>query len=146
MQAIQPEVVVVMPCGYDAERAQEEAYTFGDELEELGAATVVAVDASGLFSRPEPPARRRARDARPHPAPRPGARAAVAPARSRALSRLFVHSSAGRYGADRQLTLLAGPGDAVLLPFEGPLADDLRAVGVEVVRARCRCCGASCSR
>ena len=41
-----------MPCGYDAERAQEEAYTFGDELEELGARQVVAVDASGLFSRP----------------------------------------------------------------------------------------------
>ena len=48
----QPEVVVVMPCGYDAERAQEEAYTFGDELEALGAGQVVAVDASGLFSRP----------------------------------------------------------------------------------------------
>ena len=48
----QPEVVIVMPCGYDAERAQEEAYDFGDELEELGARQVVAVDASGLFSRP----------------------------------------------------------------------------------------------
>lgn len=52
VKASQPEVVVVMPCGYDAERAQEEAYTFGDELEELGAGSVVAVDASGLFSRP----------------------------------------------------------------------------------------------
>ena len=51
-KAVEPEVVVVMPCGYDAERAQEEAYDFGDELEELGAARVVAVDASGLFSRP----------------------------------------------------------------------------------------------
>ncbi len=52
VKASAPEVVVVMPCGYDAERAQEEAYTYGDELEELGAAQVVAVDASGLFSRP----------------------------------------------------------------------------------------------
>ena len=52
VRAAEPEVVVVMPCGYDAERAQEEAYTFGDELEELGAGHVVAVDASGLFSRP----------------------------------------------------------------------------------------------
>jgi iron complex transport system substrate-binding protein len=51
-KAVEPEVVVVMPCGYDAERAQEEAYDYGDELEELGAARVVAVDASGLFSRP----------------------------------------------------------------------------------------------
>ena len=79
------------------------------------------------------PAGRRARDPRAHPPPRPGARAAVAPARSRALSRLFVHSSAGRYGADRQLTLLAGPGDTVLLPFEGPLVDDLGARGAEVL-------------
>lgn len=52
VRAAQPEVVVVMPCGYDAERAQEEAYTYGDELEEVGADQVVAVDASGLFSRP----------------------------------------------------------------------------------------------
>ncbi len=52
VKAVRPEVVVVMPCGYDAERAQEEAYDFGDELEELGARKVVAVDASGLFSRP----------------------------------------------------------------------------------------------
>ncbi len=52
VRATQPEVVVVMPCGYDAERAQEEAYTYGDELEELAAGQVVAVDASGLFSRP----------------------------------------------------------------------------------------------
>jgi iron complex transport system substrate-binding protein len=51
-RAVEPEVVVVMPCGYDAERAQEEAYDYGDELEELGARRVVAVDASGLFSRP----------------------------------------------------------------------------------------------
>ena len=52
VKAVAPEVIVVMPCGYDAERAQEEAYTYGDELEELGARRVVAVNASGLFSRP----------------------------------------------------------------------------------------------
>jgi iron complex transport system substrate-binding protein len=50
----QPEVVVVMPCGYDAERAAEEAYDFGDELDELGARRVVAVDAAAYFSRPGP--------------------------------------------------------------------------------------------
>ena len=40
---------------------------------------------------------------------------------------LFVHSSAGGYGADRQLRLLATSIAAarVLLPFEGPLAEDL---------------------
>jgi iron complex transport system substrate-binding protein len=43
-----------MPCGYDAERALDEAETFADELEELGAGRVVAVDASAYFSRPGP--------------------------------------------------------------------------------------------
>jgi iron complex transport system substrate-binding protein len=52
--AAQPEVVVVMPCGYDAERAAEEAYDHADELEALGARRVVAVDAAAYFSRPGP--------------------------------------------------------------------------------------------
>jgi iron complex transport system substrate-binding protein len=54
VRAAQPEVVVVMPCGYDAERALEEAYDYADELETLGARRVVAVDAAGYFSRPGP--------------------------------------------------------------------------------------------
>src|SRR3954452_14510828 len=52
--AARPEVVVVMPCGCDAERALEEAYDFQDELAELGARRIVAVDASAYFSRPGP--------------------------------------------------------------------------------------------
>jgi len=52
--AARPEVVVVMPCGYDAERAAEEAYDYADELAELGARRVVAVDAAAYFSRPGP--------------------------------------------------------------------------------------------
>ncbi len=52
--AAAPEVVVVMPCGYDAERALEEAEDFADELEELGARRIVAVDAAAYFSRPGP--------------------------------------------------------------------------------------------
>jgi iron complex transport system substrate-binding protein len=54
LAAVKPDVVVVMPCGYDAERAREEAFTFGDELEELGAKRIVAVDAAAWFSRPGP--------------------------------------------------------------------------------------------
>jgi len=54
VRAAQPEVVVVMPCGYDAERALAEAYEFQDELESLGARRVVAVDAAAYFSRPGP--------------------------------------------------------------------------------------------
>jgi len=54
VRAFEPEVVVVMPCGYDADRSRDEAYEFGDELESLGARRVVAVDASAHFSRPGP--------------------------------------------------------------------------------------------
>jgi iron complex transport system substrate-binding protein len=52
--AARPEVIVVMPCGYDAERALEEARAFQDELAALGARRVVAVDAAAYFSRPGP--------------------------------------------------------------------------------------------
>ena len=54
VRAAQPEVVIVMPCGYDAERALEEAETYADELESLGARRIVAVDAAAHFSRPGP--------------------------------------------------------------------------------------------
>jgi iron complex transport system substrate-binding protein len=54
VRAAEPEVVVVMPCGYDAERALAEAEAYADELTLLGARRVVAVDAAGLFSRPGP--------------------------------------------------------------------------------------------
>jgi iron complex transport system substrate-binding protein len=53
VKAARPDVVIVMPCGYDAERAAEEAYEFADELLNL-AARVVAVDAAAYFSRPGP--------------------------------------------------------------------------------------------
>lgn len=52
--AAMPEVVVVMPCGYDAPRAREEAYAHAGELAALNARLVVAVDASAYFSRPGP--------------------------------------------------------------------------------------------
>jgi iron complex transport system substrate-binding protein len=50
----QPEVVVVMPCGYDAPRAHAEGQEHATELARLGAARVVAVDAAAYFSRPGP--------------------------------------------------------------------------------------------
>jgi len=52
--AARPDVVVVMPCGYDGPRAYEEALAYRDELAALGARRVVAVDASAYFSRPGP--------------------------------------------------------------------------------------------
>ena len=52
--AARPDVVVVMPCGYDLERSHEEAMRHADRLAEIGARRVVAVNASGTFSRPGP--------------------------------------------------------------------------------------------
>jgi iron complex transport system substrate-binding protein len=52
--AAQPEVVIVMPCGYDAARALVEAEDFAEKLRTVGADQVVAVNASAYFSRPGP--------------------------------------------------------------------------------------------
>jgi iron complex transport system substrate-binding protein len=52
--AARPEVVVVMPCGYDGPRALEEADRYRDRLAAVGAKRIVAVDASAYFSRPGP--------------------------------------------------------------------------------------------
>jgi iron complex transport system substrate-binding protein len=52
--AAQPEVVVCMPCGYDARRSLQEAEQFADALRAVGARRVVAVDAAAYFSRPGP--------------------------------------------------------------------------------------------
>ena len=54
VEAAQPDVVLAMPCGYDAARSAEEARIYGEQLAGLGADTVVAVDASAYFSRPGP--------------------------------------------------------------------------------------------
>jgi len=52
--AAQPEVVVVMPCGYDAPRAHAEALAYASRLASLSAARIVAVNASAYYSRPGP--------------------------------------------------------------------------------------------
>jgi iron complex transport system substrate-binding protein len=52
--AAEPDVVVAMPCGYDAERSHEEALRYADELRAVGAGQVVAVNAAAYFSRPGP--------------------------------------------------------------------------------------------
>jgi iron complex transport system substrate-binding protein len=50
----QPDVVVVMPCGYDADIAYREAEMHRDQLRAVGAGEVVAVNAAAYFSRPGP--------------------------------------------------------------------------------------------
>jgi len=52
--AARPDVVIVMPCGYNAEIAHREAEMHRDELVRVGAAEVFAVDAAAYFSRPGP--------------------------------------------------------------------------------------------
>ncbi len=52
--AASPEVVVVMPCGFDVRRAADEALDHHARLAALGAERIVAVDASSFFSRPSP--------------------------------------------------------------------------------------------
>jgi iron complex transport system substrate-binding protein len=47
-------VVVVMPCGYDAPRAHQEALAYASQLGALRAERIVAVNASAYFSRPGP--------------------------------------------------------------------------------------------
>ena len=52
--AAAPDIVLVMPCGYDAEIAHREAEMHRQELLALGAGQIVAVDAAAYFSRPGP--------------------------------------------------------------------------------------------
>jgi iron complex transport system substrate-binding protein len=52
--ASEPDLVLVMPCGYDAEIAFREAEMHRDDLARLGAGQVVAVNAAAYFSRPGP--------------------------------------------------------------------------------------------
>jgi iron complex transport system substrate-binding protein len=54
LAAARPEIVVVMPCGYDERRAQAEAQAYARELDAVGARRIVAVNASAYFSRPGP--------------------------------------------------------------------------------------------
>jgi iron complex transport system substrate-binding protein len=52
--ASRPDVVVVMPCGFNAEIAHREAEMHREQLLAVGAGEVVAVDAAAYFSRPGP--------------------------------------------------------------------------------------------
>ena len=54
LAAARPEILVVMPCGYDEQRAHAEALAYADELAGVGAQRIVAVNASAYFSRPGP--------------------------------------------------------------------------------------------
>jgi iron complex transport system substrate-binding protein len=52
--ASNPEVVVAMPCGWDARRARSEVQAHAAQVAATGAGTVWAVDGAASFSRPGP--------------------------------------------------------------------------------------------
>jgi iron complex transport system substrate-binding protein len=52
--AAQADVVIAMPCGFDAPTAYREAEMHAEHLAGVGAGEVVAVDAAAYFSRPGP--------------------------------------------------------------------------------------------
>jgi iron complex transport system substrate-binding protein len=51
---LRPDVVVVMPCGIDADASRAEAATHRDRIAALEPTPVFAVDAASTFSRPGP--------------------------------------------------------------------------------------------
>ena len=54
VQISRPDIVIAMPCGFDAELSYREAEMHRDQLASVGAGEVVAVDAAAFFSRPGP--------------------------------------------------------------------------------------------
>jgi iron complex transport system substrate-binding protein len=54
LEALDPDLVVVMPCGWYVEQSRAQALAHWDRIEALGAARVFAVDAASTYSRPGP--------------------------------------------------------------------------------------------
>ncbi|TMK98069.1 MAG: cobalamin-binding protein [Actinobacteria bacterium] len=54
LTAAEPEIVIAMPCGWDAARARAEADAHSEQLAAAGARRVVAVNGGAYFSRPGP--------------------------------------------------------------------------------------------
>jgi len=54
VRAAAPELLVLAPCGWDAERAGREAAAVQDRIDSVGAGRVVVLDGSAYFNRPGP--------------------------------------------------------------------------------------------
>jgi iron complex transport system substrate-binding protein len=54
VEAVQPELLVVAPCGFDQRRAQLEAELVRDRLTAVGAQRTLVLDGSAYFNRPGP--------------------------------------------------------------------------------------------
>lgn len=54
LEGLNPDLAVVMPCGYDADQAATQAHEYVDRIKSTGTESIVAVDAAASFSRPGP--------------------------------------------------------------------------------------------
>ncbi len=54
LAGLEPDVVVVMPCGWYVEDSRAQAEEHWERIETLGAERVFAVDAASTYSRPGP--------------------------------------------------------------------------------------------
>ena len=54
LAALEPDLVVVMPCGMYAQGSRREAEAHRERIDALGAGRIVAVDAASTYSRPGP--------------------------------------------------------------------------------------------
>jgi iron complex transport system substrate-binding protein len=54
LSGLNPDVAIVMPCGWYVEEARAQALAYWDQIASLGARRVYAVDAASTFSRPGP--------------------------------------------------------------------------------------------
>lgn len=54
LSGLDPDLTVVMPCGYGADEAATQAAEYIDRIRSTGAKQIVAVDAAASFSRPGP--------------------------------------------------------------------------------------------
>jgi iron complex transport system substrate-binding protein len=51
---LEPDVIVVMPCGWYLDDSRAQALTYADQILALGASRIFAVDAASTYSRPGP--------------------------------------------------------------------------------------------
>ena len=54
VEAAQPDVLVLAPCGWNLERARQEVSAMQPRVERVGARQVVVMDGSAYFNRPGP--------------------------------------------------------------------------------------------
>lgn len=54
LSGLNPDVAIAMPCGWYVEDSRAQALAYWDQIEQLGAQRVFAVDAASTFSRPGP--------------------------------------------------------------------------------------------